>query len=202
MIPTATDFAAALAATGLPWERQITTAVLPGTDVRIKVVDGGWLCQAAIDPDWSNCEGRAMLGRGTTAPEAISALSKRLIAIRADIDAIRADIDAALNALAPAIPTPPAARPVCPLCNTDADAPTVERLILTPATVHAACSAVSDHTPEPGEAIDRLPDFVADYLPDAPEGSLRHTTALAALSRDYPGILTIAAALKATQPTK
>lgn len=102
---------------------------------------------------------------------------------------------------AAALPAPKA-RPVCPLCGTDADAPTVERLMLVPHTVHAACSAVSDHTPEPGDAIDRLPDFVEAHLPDAPAGSLRHADALAALSRDYPGILTIAAALKAAQPVK
>lgn len=105
---------------------------------------------------------------------------------------------AAVRAL---IPAPPS-RPTCALCGTDADAPMAERLILTPAIVHAACSAVSDHTPEPGEAIDRLPDFVETHLPDAPERSLRHTQALAALSRDYPGILNIAAALKAAQSTK
>ncbi len=95
-----------------------------------------------------------------------------------------------------------AARPVCALCGTDADAPTVERLLMVPHTVHAACSAVSDHTPEPGDAIDRLPDFIEAHLPDAPEGSLRHTTALSALAREYPGILTIAAALKAAQPNE
>lgn len=105
---------------------------------------------------------------------------------------------AAVRAL---IPAPPA-RPTCALCGTDADAPTVERLLLVPHTVHAACSAVSDHTPEPGDAIDRLPDFVEAHLPDAPEGSLRHTTALSALSREYPGILNIAAALKAANTNK
>lgn len=99
------------------------------------------------------------------------------------------------------IPAPPA-RPVCALCGTDADAPMAERLLLVPHTVHAACSAVSDHTPEPGDAIDRLPDFVEAHMPDAPEGSLRHSTALSALARQYPGILNIAAALKAAQTTK
>lgn len=100
---------------------------------------------------------------------------------------------AAVRAL---IPAPPG-RPVCPLCNTDADAPMAERLLLVPRTVHLACSAVSDHTPEPGDAADRLPDFIEAHMPDAPTGSLRHTTALDALARQYPGILTIAAALKA-----
>lgn len=196
MTTTATNFAAALAATRLPWVRQITTASLPGTKVRIRLakiptrpVASLVLPAGLISPD-----GMAIVADRDTVPEALAALAKKL-------KALRDDIDDALAAIAPAIPAPPA-RPTCALCGTDADAPMLERLILTPATVHAACSAVSDHTPEPGDAIDRLPDFVEAYLPDAPEGSLRHTTALAALARDYPGILAINAALKAAQPSK
>lgn len=105
---------------------------------------------------------------------------------------------AAVRALIPAPPT----RPTCALCGTDADAPTVERLILAPATVHAACSVVSHHTPEPGDAADRLPDFVEAHMPDCPTGSLRHATVLDALARQYPGILTIHAALKAANANK
>lgn len=122
----------------------------------------------------------------------------------ADLAALLADCIQALTERAAAralIPAPPS-RPICALCGTTVDAPTVERLLLVPHTVHAACSVVSHHTPEPGEAIDRLPDFVADHLPDAPEGSLRHADALAALARTYPGILNIAAALKAAQSAK
>lgn len=120
--------------------------------------------------------------------------------LTAKLTALRADIDAILNALAPAIPTPPAARPVCPLCDTDAAAPTVERLILVPHTVHAACvAACGDDYPEPGDAIDRVPDFVEEHMPDAPEGSLRYAAARADLAERYPGILTIAAAIKAAR---
>lgn len=109
---------------------------------------------------------------------------------------------AAVRALIPTPEPAPKARPTCPLCNTNADAPTVERLLLVPHTVHLPCSAVCHHTPEPGDAADRLPEFIEAHLPDAPAGSLRHAEALAALARDYPGILTIAAALKAAQPVK
>lgn len=101
---------------------------------------------------------------------------------------------AAVRAL---IPAPPA-RPTCALCGTDADAPTVERLILTPATVHAACfAACGDNCADPGDAIDRLPDFVEEHMPDCPAGCPRHDQARADLAERYPGILTIAAALKA-----
>lgn len=138
----------------------------------------------------------------------IEDLSARLHAAALDLLARYADTlterAAALTAEATAvralIPAPPARapRPVCPLCETDAAAPMVERLILTPHTVHAACvAACGDDYPEPGDAADRVPDFVDEHMPDCDARSLRYAAARADLAERHPGILTIAAAIKA-----